>query len=66
MQTNIEYSLHDCHMISTLPQRDLRLKYLNNSLRATQSCDYVIPRQFRSVLIHLFLLFTYLSTFCMR
>jgi hypothetical protein len=66
MQTKIEYNLHDCHLNPTLPQRDLRLKYLNNSLRATQSCDFVILKQFRSVLIHLFLLFTYLSTFCMR
>jgi hypothetical protein len=66
MQTNIEYNLHDCHMIPTLPQRDLRLKYLNNSLRATPSCDFVIQKQFRPVLIHVFLLFTCLSTFCLR
>jgi hypothetical protein len=45
MQTNIEYNLHGCHTIPTLPQRDLRLKYLNNSLRATQSCDFVIQKQ---------------------
>jgi hypothetical protein len=39
---------------------------VNNSLRATQSCDIVTRKRCKSVLIHVFLLFTYLSTFCTR